>query len=135
VVKRHDATGELTSTSMVHQPILGSMAADTPATAKIDKRTSTAAKMGCGGCLLQGTNDVPVATAPGTEPRTRKGVMHYLGYDKPTKCGLCVEGVPISENICGDEEIQLDHDSQVNHTRALHTRKTVTQLHHMCSQS
>lgn len=113
VIKRHDPTGELTTTSMVHQPILGSTAADTPAAAKMDKRTCTAARMGCGGCLLQGTNDIPVATASGAGPRTRKGVMHYLGYDKPTQCGLCVEGLPSTAHLCGAEEIRLDHDSQV----------------------
>lgn len=119
VIKRHDTTRELALSTMVHQPILGSMAADTPATAKIDKRTATAARLGCGGCLLQGTNDIPVATAPGAVPGTRKGVMHYLGYDKPTKCGLCIEGLPSSKHLCGAEEIQLDHDSQVSHICAI----------------
>jgi hypothetical protein len=44
---------------------------------------------------------------------TRKGVVHYMGYDKPTTCGLRVPGAHTVQAHCADPSIHLVHEDQV----------------------
>jgi hypothetical protein len=111
VVKDDD--GLLKARDFIHQPILGSMCADGPAAAKVSKHLTAGAFLGCGVCGLRGVNDIPVKDGATGDVHTKKGVMHYLGYDKPTPCGLLVPGAPTTTNLCGDPAIRFDHDSQV----------------------
>jgi hypothetical protein len=108
-----DGDGALKARDFVHQPILGSMCADGPATAKVSKHLTAGAFLGCGSCGLRGVNDIPVKDDDGNEVGSNKGVMHYLGYDKPTPCGLLVPNAPTVQRLCGDPDIRFNHRSQV----------------------
>lgn len=105
---KHPVTGENVTRTFVHKPMLGGFNHDGPAEAKLSKFLKSAAYLACGGCLLQGTNDIPTAAGG-----TRKGVMHYLGYCKETECGMRMEGANLVMAKVGDPRIHIDHDSQV----------------------
>lgn len=116
-VRKDPSTGHLTTSSIIHQPILAGVAADSPAAVKLSKHFAPGAFLGCGNCLLQGVNTAADTAGAdgGQQGREKKGVMHYLGYAEPTTCGLMVPGAPNVERLCGDPETHIDHASQVRH--------------------
>jgi hypothetical protein len=112
--KRDPLTGSLQCSTMVHQPILGGLCADGPAAAKVTRFLTAGAFLACGNCTLQGTNDIPVEPPPAAGGSTTvKGVMHYLGYSKPTTCGLRLTNAPTKEALCGDAEVAVTSEMQV----------------------
>jgi hypothetical protein len=102
---KRSADGAMHKRLLVHQPILSGMEADQPASTKFSRFLGVAGFLGgCGGCQLVGTN---------LTPKGGRAPMHFLGYNKPTKCGLRIPEAPQQDAFCGDDAIRITHAMQV----------------------
>jgi hypothetical protein len=111
--KEDAITGEKRVRVFQHQPILVGVNHDGPAEAKLRLQLSSASFLGCASCLHNGTNDHPVMVNGVPNGQTRKGSMHFLGYDKPVRFGMRGAACPHKMALVGDPSVYLSHDAQV----------------------
>jgi hypothetical protein len=104
VETKRSANGGVEKRAFTHQPIMSGMEADHPAGLKFSNFLGVGAFIGCGRCRLRGVNK---------SPKGRKTGMHYLGYNKPTRCGLRVAKAPEEDAFCGDASIRVSPAMQV----------------------
>lgn len=104
VLERTTSGGDILQRTLRHQPLLASNTSDAPARCKLGKFLSHAARLGCGGCSLHGTN---------TDADGAHCAMHFLGYNEHAEGGLLVPGHDVVEGLCGDALFKLSHEQHL----------------------